>query len=158
MGVAAAQVDGHRNILPRWFAFALGGIMFAAVSFALMARMTGHGASTIPESPIIAQVNLTFTDEADGAILIRIADDGRLVERIAPGTNGFIRTVMRGIVHERRQHGGGPDTPFALSRRADGRLMLFDPVSQRRIALNSFGMLNAQGFGRLLAYPEGKSS
>jgi putative photosynthetic complex assembly protein len=158
MGSEAAQVDGPRNILPRWFALALGGIMLAAVSFALVARTTGHGASTIPESPTIASLDLTFTDEANGGILIRRADDGRLVEHVAPGTNGFIRTVMRGIVHERRQHGGGPETAFTLSRRADGRLMLFDPVSQRRIALNSFGMLNAQGFGRLLASPQGKSS
>lgn len=74
-----------------------------------------------------------------------------MLDTIAPGTNGFLRSAMRGLVRERKRQGLGAEQPFELLGRADGRLTLVDPGTGRRIDLESFGPSNAAVFVRLLA-------
>ena len=57
---------------------------------------------------------------------------------------------MRSLVRERKRQGLGPETPFQLLARADGRLTLLDPSTGRRIDLESFGPTNSAVFQRLL--------
>jgi putative photosynthetic complex assembly protein len=73
------------------------------------------------------------------------------VALLAPGTNGFIRGVLRGLARERRQHNVGAEPPFRLTRWDNGHLSLEDPQTGRRIELGSFGPTNAEAFSRLLA-------
>jgi putative photosynthetic complex assembly protein len=67
-----------------------------------------------------------------------------------PGTNGFVRGVLRGLARERRRQGLGSEIPFHLAQRADGRLTLVDPATERVIDLKAFGPTNTQAFARLL--------
>jgi hypothetical protein len=48
----------------------------------------------------------------------------------------------------------GPQPPFELAARADGRLTLTDPATGARIDLESFGPTNAGVFARLLTLTE----
>jgi putative photosynthetic complex assembly protein len=57
------------------------------------------------------------------------------------------------LVRERKRQGLGPEQPFALIGRADGRLTLVDPATGQVIDLESFGPTNASVFARLLAAP-----
>jgi putative photosynthetic complex assembly protein len=144
-----------RGHLPRWPAYVLVGIIGLTLIQAMTSRLTGRGTSRVPDAAVERVLPLRFFDEKDGAVRIVRATDERQIERVSPGTNGFIRSVMRGLVHERRQHGGTDTTPFLLQQRVDGRLILEDPVSGRRLSLNSFGALNTQAFGRLFAVSDG---
>ena len=58
---------------------------------------------------------------------------------------------MRGLARERKRQGIGPELPFQLVGRADGRLTLIDPGTGRRVDLESFGPTNAAAFVRLMA-------
>lgn len=93
---------------------------------------------------------LRFEDSDDGGVVVVDADSGDTVERLAPGTNGFLRALMRGLARERLRLGAGPQTPFLLSRSAEGRVRLEDPVTRRDVELNAFGPTNAGVFVRLL--------
>jgi putative photosynthetic complex assembly protein len=73
-----------------------------------------------------------------------------LVDTLQPGTNGFVRGVLRGLVRERRAERIGPAPPFRLTRWADGRLSLDDPSTGRHVDIEVFGPTNAGAFADIL--------
>ncbi len=75
----------------------------------------------------------------------------------APGTNGFARSLLRGLARERMRRGVGSEPPFQLTITADGVLLLADPVTSQAIELQAFGPTNAAVFARLISSGSGKS-
>jgi len=128
----------------------------ALVGFALLAvvaaRLAGFGETRMPAASPVEARALHFHDRSDGAVAVRDAGSGRLVALLAPGTNGFVRGVMRGLARGRRLQGAGPEAPFRLTRWSDGRLSLEDAQTGRRIELDAFGPTNAGAFARLLGH------
>lgn len=93
---------------------------------------------------------LYFEDRDDGAIAVLDETRTRELARIEPGTNGFMRSTLRGMARERRRHNLGAEQPFHLGREADGRLVLDDHATGRHVELQAFGPSNAAAFAALL--------
>jgi putative photosynthetic complex assembly protein len=106
-----------------------------------------------PSGPVLADRMLRFEDRADGGIIVRDAE-AQVVRVIEPGADPFVRGALRALVRERRSLGIGPDTPFHLVARANGRLTLIDPSTQRRLDIESFGPAQSTAFARLLDLPQ----
>jgi putative photosynthetic complex assembly protein len=136
--------------LPRGPLIALAGLALATLLFAGVARLTGLGTAQNSDAATVATLELRFEDRDDGGIDILHGRSGERIGSVAPGTNGFLRSAMRGLVRERKRSDVGPAVPFRLLGRADGRLTLEDPTTGRRIDLESFGATNAATFARLL--------
>lgn len=113
-------------------------------------RLSGMSAQQQADAAPLSTRQLRFEDRDDGGIAVRDAGSGALLATVAPGTNGFLRSTMRGLVRERKRQGQGPALPFELVARVDGRLTLIDPGTQRRIDLESFGPTNSAVFAQLL--------
>ena len=113
-------------------------------------RLTGVGSALSDVAPIVQERALRFQDRVDGGITVLDARNGAVIGDVAPGTNGFLRSAMRGLVRERKREGIGPQLPFELVIRGDQRLTLEDPGTGRRIDLRSFGPTNAGVFEHLL--------
>ncbi len=113
-------------------------------------RLAGVDIRQQPDAPALSQRLLRFADRDDGSLQVLDARSGQVLDTVAAGSGGFIRSTMRGLVRERKRQGLGPETPFELIGRSDGRLTLVDPATQRRIDLESFGPVNAAVFARLL--------
>ena len=77
----------------------------------------------------------------------------RVIETVAPGTNGFLRGTMRGVARERKRQGIGPELPFRMVGRANGALTLEDPATGRHVDIGSFGPTNAAVFSHIMASP-----
>lgn len=124
------------------------GLMIAlTITAAATARWTGFGALHMATHGVVQAVDLTFDDRPGGAIEVRGTEDRLILEG---GTNGFVRGVLRGLARDRKVHGIGPDVPFRLVRRVDGRLVLEDPATSRALDLGAYGSENAGAFARLL--------
>jgi putative photosynthetic complex assembly protein len=136
---------------PRGALLGAAALVAATIALAAAARWGGLGVTQVPAAEAVAARDLRFDDRADGAVVVHDARTGELVDVGPPGTNGFLRGALRGLARERRMHGIGSEPPFRLASRADGRLILEDPSTGRRIALDAFGPTNAGAFGRLLA-------
>jgi putative photosynthetic complex assembly protein len=130
---------------------ALGVLVLVSVLGVGAVRLAGISPQQQADAATLSTRQLHFEDRADGGIAVLDARTGALLDTVAPGTNGFLRSTMRGLVRERKRQGLGAEQPFELLGRADGRLTLVDPGTGRRIDLESFGPSNAAVFARLLA-------
>ena len=130
------------------------GVLLVAVLLAVGAsRWLAAAAETDDASPVVAERLLRFEDRADGGIDVIDARLGSRIDTVAPGSNGFLRSAMRGLVRERKRQGIGDDLPFRLVGHADGRLTLEDPATGRLVDIGSFGPANSAVFVQLMAAP-----
>jgi len=136
--------------LPRGLLLGAGGLVISSLVIVGLARLTGYAPAQPPASAVVERYDLRFEDRADGAVLVYDSASDRLAYILAPGTNGFVRGVLRGLVRERRAEHIGPAPPFRLTRWADGRLSLDDPSTGRHVDLEVFGPTNAGAFADIL--------
>jgi putative photosynthetic complex assembly protein len=135
---------------PRGALLGAAALMTLAIVAAGAARLTGFGTSHIPYGIPVESRDLRFVDRSDGAVVISEADTGRVVNVAPPGTNGFLRSTMRGLARDRKRQDLGAEAPFRLTRWADGRLSLQDEATGRSIDLGAFGPTNAAVFALLM--------
>lgn len=124
----------------------------ALVAFSLLAA--GLGRLQPEPAPSAVQpahaISITFTDETDGAVSVRQSATGALVTTLPPRSDGFVRSVLRSMVRERRSRGIDDAPPFRLARWPDGALTIEDTATGRRIDLRAFGHTNRDAFARIL--------
>jgi putative photosynthetic complex assembly protein len=147
----AAVVSGS---LPRPALIGAASLVVAALLLVAIARIGGYGPIKAPPSAVVYASDLRFEDRGDGAVLVYAAGDGRLVDTLPPGSNGFVRGVLRGLVRDRRAGHIGSAPPFRLTHWADGRLSLDDPSTGRHVDLEVFGPTNAGAFAEILIASE----
>ncbi|HEY1315468.1 MAG TPA: photosynthetic complex assembly protein PuhC [Steroidobacteraceae bacterium] len=146
----AVVIGKQEKSLPRGALLGAGSLVLASLLLVSIARITGYGPARPPPSAVVERHDLRFEDRADGAVLIYSFATNRLVDTLPPGTNGFVRGVLRGLVRERRAEHVGPTPPFRLTRWADGRLSLDDPSTGRHVDIEVFGPTNAGAFADIL--------
>jgi putative photosynthetic complex assembly protein len=147
---APAMTSPPLTRLPRLPLLSMAALVLCCVVGVSAVRLAGISPQQQADAATISSRQLRFADLPDGSIAVLDAHSGAVLHTVAPGTNGFLRSTMRGLVRERKRQGLGPATPFELLGRADGRLTLVDPGTGRRIDLESFGEGNAAVFARLL--------
>lgn len=136
------------DILPRGVLMAIGGVLLASVIAVAAVRMSGT-TIRVPDEAAVAMRELRFEDRPDGSVVVIDAPTKTVIHTMT-GENGFFRGALRGLARERRRVGLGPEQPFQLIGRADGRLTLVDPATGQRIDLESFGPTNAAVFARFM--------
>ncbi len=139
---------------PRAALIAGAGLMLASLGAAATARLTDTGVTRLPPLPAVESRSISFADRNDGAVVV--SDASGVVAVTPSGEGGFLRGVMRGFARDRKQRGIGPEAPFVLMRRTDGRLSLTDPSTERVVELDAFGPANVAVFARLLTARETK--
>jgi putative photosynthetic complex assembly protein len=136
---------------PKGALFGAAALVCVSLFGVAAARLSDVGVTRMPEAAAVATRQLRFEDRDDGAVAVYdVGDQDRLVELLPPGTNGFLRGVMRGLARERRRQGAGSLPPFELTRWADGRLSIKDPVTGQHVNLEVFGPTNTSVFVQLL--------
>lgn len=146
----STTVTAHRNTVPRGALIGAAALIVFAILAALAGRVTGLGKTVVSPGQIAEVRELRFEDAPDGAVLVRSAGDGHVVDRLAPQTNHFVRGTVRGLVRERKRERIGAEPPFRLSRLTDGRLILEDPATKRRVDLDAFGRSNVGAFAAIM--------
>lgn len=152
-------VHDHEQTMPKGALTA--ALMLVATALALTA-LVKVGVLSREAVPAIARTEahvapalvrqLSFTDRADGAVVVRDASTGETVRMLVDGVpgNGFVRGVMRGMARERHICGVGMAPPFTLTLWKNGTLSLEDKATGRNIELGSFGPDNRAAFAALL--------
>jgi len=144
-----AQVVEYQSF-PRVPLYLAGAAVLLTVIGVGVVQLGDLSTSYVSTAAAQAERALRFEDKPNGSIDIIDAKDGSLIEVASPGTNGFLRGALRGLARERKRTGTGAEPPFLLVARADGRLTLDDPTTNRQVDLKSFGATNAAVFEKLL--------
>lgn len=139
-----------RGNAPRGPLLAAAALVIIALLTVAAVRITGVGIVKVADAAAVSTRDFRFEDRPDGSIAVIDPADSRVVETVAPGTNGFLRSTLRGLARERKRQGIGAEPSFRLIGRADGRLTLEDPATGRRVDLESFGPTNAAVFAQLM--------
>jgi len=147
----------HETMLPRGALFAAASLVVFSLAAVTMVRLTGVGSIHMALPAAVESRDLQFEDGKDGAVLVYDARDRRLVDTLAPGSNGFVRVVLRGLARERRLSEIGAQPPFRLTRFTNGKITLTDTSTDRQIDLGAFGSRNTEAFARLMNLPGGAS-
>ena len=154
MTTHTSDIHSHHMPVGRVPLLAAALLIGATVFGVATLRLSGADVSTRSQAAVVAQRALHFEDQADGGVRVLEALPGqaaRPLQVIDAGAGGFLRGAMRALVRQRRAAGVGPEAPFVLTARADGRLTLIDPATNERVDLESFGPTNAAVFAQLLA-------
>lgn len=109
----------------------------------------------VSSAPVLSARALRFEDASSGQVVVIDAGTETTIEYLDVGTNGFLRSTLRGLARARASEasGKGAEAPFIVEQRADGQLLLIDPVINRFIDLRAFGPTNAAVFGKYLEVP-----
>jgi len=140
----------HEPVVPKGGVFAAAALILFALAAVTTVRLTGVGGIHMTLPAAVESRDLQFEDGQNGAVLVFDAGDHRLVDTLAPGSNGFIRVVMRGLARERRLGDIGAQPPFRLTRYAGGQITLTDTSTGKQIDLGAFGSSNTEAFARLM--------
>ena len=139
------------RLIPGITAFILGGVLICAT----LARLENF--AWAPAKPsIVATEALTFTDLADGGVLVRNGSNGQLVATIPSRNDGFLRMTLRLLAATRLREHIGQEQPFVLTEFAGGRMLLADPATGISIELEAFGPSNIGEFAKFFT-PEAGS-
>jgi putative photosynthetic complex assembly protein len=137
-------------VVPRGGIIAAAALVLFSLATVTTARLTGTGAVHM-SLPAVSEVrDLQFEDGKNGAVLVFDASNHQLVDTLAPGSNGFIRVVLRGLARERKLGDIGRQPPFRLTRFVNGQITLTDTSTGKLIDLAAFGSANTEAFARLL--------
>jgi putative photosynthetic complex assembly protein len=140
----------HEPVVPKGGVLAGAALILFALAAVTTVRLTGVGGTHMELPAAVESRDLRFEDGQKGAVLVFDASDRQLVDTLAPGSNGFIRVVMRGLARERRLGDIGALPPFRLTRYAGGQITLTDTSTGKQIDLGAFGSSNTEAFARLM--------
>jgi len=140
----------HEPVVPRGGVFAAAALVLFALAAVTTVRLTGVGGTHMTLPAAVESRDLRFEDGQHGAVLVFDASDNQLVDTLAPGSNGFIRVVMRGLARERKLGDIGAQPPFRLTRYRGGEITLTDTSTGKQIDLGAFGSTNTEAFARLI--------
>lgn len=140
----------HHQPFPRGALWAVGTLIAFSLLAVVAARLTGFDANEIPPPAPVESRDLRFEDGTGGWVYVYDARSDALVATLEPGTENFVRGVLRGLARTRRSMGIGEQGAMRLTRHADGRLTLEDETTGRVIDLVAFGRTNYAAFARFL--------
>lgn len=123
------------------------GLLSLTVILVWMARL-GPGSVTPDQAPVSWQKELLFADGPAGEVVVQDFQTKEVLAKFE-GEQGFVRGCLRALARERKRREIGPDQPFELVARSDGRLTLYDPSTAQHIDLDSFGPSNVALFRNL---------
>jgi putative photosynthetic complex assembly protein len=143
---------------PRLPLIGAAALLTVAIGTVAAARLSGVSARMMihDDAPVASRM-LRFEDRGDGSVGVIDAKTAVDIAVAAPGTNGFLRGTMRGLMRTRKLNEVNVREPFRLELFADGQLVLTDTVVQKPIALNAFGPSNAAVFAAFLPTQKGES-
>ena len=143
-------------LIPRGGLMAGAALALFVLAAVTTSRLTGVGDVRMTVPAPVESRDLNFADGQGGAVLVYDHRDGKLIDTLAPGSNGFVRVVLRGLARERKLGDIGPVPPFRLARHANGQFTLTDTSSGKQIDLDAFGSANVGAFARLMHAGDGR--
>lgn len=140
---------------PKGVLLAVAALLSFTIIMIAVARITG---TMLDQAPMTAEVqsrDIVFMDREDGSTDVKDVATGEVIQTLPPGSEGFIRGVLRSLARQRKGYDATLAEPFHLARRQSGDLTLKDPVTGILLDLRAYGETNQASFAALMPAPAG---
>ena len=146
--------DQNRELIPRVLVRAMGLLVCTILAIVTYARIMDLPLSATPPTSEIThqKAMILVSDGVSGAVTV-LAPDGVVIARLDPTEGGFVAGVARVVDRNRAQAHLPEHSPVVVTRRANGRLDITDPLTGWSADLMGFGADNASRFAKLLDQP-----
>lgn len=118
------------------------------IAVAAFVRLTGIGKDENEFAAAVIERELLFREIDPNTI--EVVADGARIATLDANEDGFIFGVLRGLGHNRKVNEADMGLPYLVSQRADGRILLEDPMTGDQLDLRAYGADNAKAFADLL--------
>lgn len=139
--------------LPLFGAAAVALIAIGSVAAARLSTLPAP--SPVAAVPVLESRSLSFEDASNGSVIVRDGKTGETVAIAAPGTNGFLRGTLRGLMRTRMREDIDLRLPMTLSKLENGAIVLADETDGVTLALDAYGQTNADVFRAFLRNGQG---
>jgi putative photosynthetic complex assembly protein len=134
--------------LPLYLAAAVALLAVASVAVARLTTLPEE--SPVAAIPVLETRDLVFTDADDGSVIVTDAATQARIAVAEPGTNGFLRGMLRGLMRNRKHESIDPLTPMRLERLSNGGILLIDQATGATLPLDAYGRDNVAVFRAFL--------
>ncbi len=141
--------------LSKFFLGSVASIVLAAVLLVATAAWWKEPSPPLTEIPR-ASLTLRFIEQPDGGLSVVDMANGRQMDHLVAGENGFLRTMIRVIRRDIEQTASTSSMPVRIESWQDNRVTLTDSATERSIDLRAFGPTNAEVFIRWLLEKEAR--
>lgn len=124
-----------------------------SIGLAAFVRMTGLGKSEMTLTEPTASRLLRFVKQEHGKTLVYSVTEDATVAVLDSGKDGFIVHLLHLLARQRNQRNLPEDAPYLISLRADGRLILEDPLTGEKIDPRAFGPDHVAAIQKLFTAP-----
>lgn len=135
-----------------------GIMILLAILITASARLSGISATQeLGPASVVSSRTLRFADGDHGSVLVYDGATGKVIATAAPGTNGFLRGALRGLMRVRKVDAVDYAAPYLLRQMSNGQLLLTDQGQNITLDLNAYGRTNAAVFEAFLSATGDKS-
>lgn len=135
---------------PKGVLIAVAALIGFTIIMIGIARITGYMMSQEPVTAEVLSRDLSFVEQDDGTMSVIDVGTGELVQTLPPGSEGFIRGMLRSLARQRAGYQVPLSDPFHLAIRENGSLTLEDPVTGMLLDLRAYGETNEAAFAALM--------
>ncbi|MBK1735199.1 hypothetical protein CKO15_07855 [Halorhodospira abdelmalekii] len=139
----------------------ISNVIFPVTAFTAVALFTvyviysglvlGYGTrdSGGTDAPVVYETGIWFESLEDGGLRL-LDDQGNELWSIAYDEEAYIHSTAQRLKEYRARDNVRTQLPFIVRGHEDGHVVVADPMTQRRVTVNSFGRDNAYAFIRSL--------
>ncbi len=139
-----------REMVPKFLAIAMFGLMFAALLMVGIARFTGRPVSSVvAHSDVVQTLSIVLQGSRSEGVSV-LDENGVQLAHSTENKNGFIDVIWVAVVRERLVNDVSSDAPLRVVRRANGHIGIIDDTTGWKIELIGYGKDNVAAFAKLL--------
>jgi putative photosynthetic complex assembly protein len=152
MTAHAAPRPHDRERIPRILLRAIFALVLLTLAGVTALRLGGvEPIAQPPEAAVAGKVTVVLAEPEGGGVELRAPGGEAALATLAPGSDGFLRGVIRVLGFERNRAGIEGNPPVELIRWDDGRTSLHDPATGWRMEFQGFGKENLATVARLMS-------
>lgn len=136
--------------IPKAILISAAVLAVVTLAFGFVSNRTGIGQFETPVVETVASRGLSLIDQGGPTVTITDAASGEILLTLPTAAGGFAVEALRNLDRYRLRAGAPESAPFVLALKADGRLVVEDPATDRQVELRAFGETNTRIFADLL--------
>ena len=136
-----------KSLKPQWL---VPAAMLASIIFVIGYQVLNFEPINVSQNSKIISSKLIYLEQSDDLATKILNENGDILVEHPKGEQSFVSTVLTVINRDRLKKNLDKSGPLILQQKENGRLSIFDPLSEKELDLMGFGEDNILVFRDIL--------